>query len=52
MHNVTPDEYRQMYPDAKFKCEDLIKLVSDLTKGKSYEERFGLAKAIELKKVR
>jgi hypothetical protein len=52
MHNITPDEYRQMYPNAKFKCDELIKLVSDLTKGKSYEERFGLAKSIELKKLR
>jgi hypothetical protein len=52
LHNITPNEYKDMYPDAKFKSDELRQLQSKLTKGKSYEERYGESKSVELKKIR
>jgi len=51
-HNLTPIEYKAKFPNASFKSEIINKKSGDKTRGKSYEELYGIDNAKLLRKNR
>lgn len=44
-HQTSLEEYLRLFPDSKVTCDETVQAISQASKGKSYEERYGKEKA-------
>jgi len=51
-HNLTIHEYKLKFPEHPIKSDSLRKKCGDSTRGKTYEQIYGMRKALELKSLR
>lgn len=51
-HNLTVELYQSMYPGVAVKSQDLLHRISNAAIGKTYEERYGVDTAVELRERR
>jgi hypothetical protein len=51
-HGLTIAEYKRLYPDSNIKSDSLRKKCGDSTRNKTYEDIYGISKAIELRTKR
>lgn len=52
LHNLTTEDYKRMYPNSKFKTDELIYETGKSLRGKTYEDVYGVENANKIKMQR